>query len=120
MKNDVKKTVFLLLLIAYIIILIIGAVITIPSGVVSGNDKLFHFLEFFGLSIILLETLQMYNFKHYYIIGAIFVLLFVPFSEYIQTFTSIRTYSYYDMLADLSGIIVGFTLFKLAISKWKF
>lgn len=117
-----KKLWMTVILVVYIIVMIIGAIITTPGDIkaVNNNDKLLHFMEFYVLSIILLKTLQVYDFKHHYIIGVVVALLFIPVSELIQMLTPSRSFSYYDMLADLLGVIAGLVAFKLGVSKWRF
>jgi VanZ family protein len=121
MKDNAKKTVFLFILIVYVIILIIGALITIPDNSGAGNnDKLMHFIEFFGLSLIIVKTLQLYNVKFNYLLTFFISCFLALISEAVQLATINRTFSIYDLLFDIIGIITGLIIFKLVVSKWKF
>jgi len=121
MKDKVQQKLFLWILIVYVVVLMIGAVITIPKGVVTGNtDKYMHFLEFFGLSLIIVKTLQVFRAKLPYIMGFVVSCIIGLLSEIVQLATITRTFSVYDLLADLIGIIVGLVFFRLVVSKWKF
>lgn len=121
-KPDNGRYIVLGLLILYIVVMMIGFLITVPKNleVINNNDKLIHFAEFFVLSILALKTFQLFKFKHYYIIGIIFCLVFVVLSESLQSLVPSRSFSYYDMLADLLGIIVGLGVFKWIFSKLSF
>ncbi|HIH32092.1 TPA: hypothetical protein HA235_05280 [Candidatus Woesearchaeota archaeon] len=122
MAKSKKKYVALALLIVYILIMMFGFLITVPKDLdaVNDNDKLIHFAEFFVLVIISLKVFQMFNVKHYYVFGIVFCLIFVVLSEYLQSMIPSRSFSYYDMLADTFGIIVGIGVFKWTFSKLSF
>lgn len=120
-KNNGRYMV-LALLIIYIIVMMVGFLIVVPNNldVINDNDKLIHFAEFFVLSILALKTFQLFRFKHHYIIGVLFCLVFVVLSESLQSLIPSRSFSYYDMLADVLGIIVGIGVFKWIFSKLSF
>lgn len=119
MKLLIKKKALLILLIVYILVLMIGFVIVLPKniGVINNNDKLIHFIEFFILTILVLKTFQAYNVKRFYFYGLIFLVFFVFLSESIQAFLPYRSFSYYDIAADLLGIIIGVGVFKWIFYK---
>ncbi|MEM4638008.1 MAG: VanZ family protein [Candidatus Woesearchaeota archaeon] len=114
MKLLIKKEALLILLIFYVLVLMVGFVIVIPKniGMINNNDKLIHFIEFFILTILVLKTFQAYNIKRFYFYGIIFLVFFVFLSESIQAFLPYRSFSFYDIVADLLGIIIGFGVFK--------
>lgn len=121
-KSDNKRYIVLGLLILYIIVMMVGFLIAIPKNldVLSNNDKLIHFAEFFVLSILALKTFQLFKFKYYYALGILFCLIFVVLSESLQSLIPSRSFSYYDMIADLLGIIIGIGVFKWIFSKLSF
>ena len=76
--------------------------------------KCMHFLEYFILSILLLNAINIYN-KKVYIINIILCLIFSSFDEIHQIFIFGRSAKILDVLIDMSGSIVGeliFILFK--------
>lgn len=120
-KNN-GRYIILGLLILYILIMMIGFLMTIPKNleIVNNNDKLIHFAEFFVLSILALKTFQLFKFKNYYIIGILFCLVFVVLSESLQSLVPSRNSSYYDVIADIFGIVIGLGVFKWIFSKLSF
>jgi len=118
-KSDSNKYIVLGLLILYIVVMMIGFLITVPGNldIINNNDKLIHFAEFFVLSILALKTFQLFKFKQHYILGVLFCLVFVVLSESLQSLIPSRNFSYYDMIADLLGIVVGVGVFKWIFSK---
>jgi VanZ family protein len=122
MKKDNRRYIVLGLLILYIVVMMIGFLIFIPKNlsVLSNNDKLIHFAEFFVLTVLALKTFQLFKFKHHYILGALFCVFFIVLSESLQSLVPYRSFSYYDMLADVIGIIVGIGVFKWIFSKLSF
>jgi len=118
-KSYNKKHIVLGLLILYIIVMMIGFLATMPKNivVVNNNDKIIHFAEFFVLSMLALKTFQLFKFKHYYVLSILFCLVFVILSESFQLLIPSRSFSYYDMLADILGITVGIGVFKWIFYK---
>jgi VanZ family protein len=114
-----RKHLVLGLLIIYVVVLFVGAIISIPSNleIVSKNDKLIHFFEFLILAVLLLKTMQAFNVKHIYLISVVLGLVFMILSESVQTFAPDRVFSYYDLLADVAGFIVGVGVFKWIFFK---
>lgn len=117
-----KRYIVLGLLIIYIALMMIGFLITIPKNFesINQNDKLIHFLEFFVLSILIFKVFQLFRFRHYYILGILFCLMFIVLSEYLQSFIPSRSSSYFDMIADFFGVIIGLGVFKWIFSKLSF
>lgn len=110
-----QKHIFLLSVISYVILMMIGGALPFigKSPVVTNNDKLLHFGEFFILGILLVKTVELYKIKNYYILAFIIAFLVVWLSEYIQLFVPSRSFSYKDMLADTLGIIASMILFSI-------
>jgi VanZ family protein len=114
-----KRHLLIGILIIYIALIFIGAIITVPGNIeiVNGNDKVIHFFEFFVLAIILFKTLQLYKFKHMYILGIILGIAFMIASELVQGFVPSRSISIYDFIADTSGFILGLGVFRWIFYK---
>jgi VanZ family protein len=113
------KIVFTVILVAYVLLMIVGAIIPNPQDVpiFSGNTKYFHFLGFLVLSMMVLKTLDLYSCKHKNWISAVLLAVFIFLTEFLQLFVSTRHYSYWDMLIDLGGCILGWGLYKWIYSK---
>ena len=111
-----KRFILTLFSICYILLMVFGAAYPHPDSIpgFGGNTKIFHFLGFALLAVFVLKTLQLYEFKHPFVIGIIFMLVFIYFTEFIQLFTG-RDFAYFDMLIDAAGMIVG-----LGVYKWIF
>lgn len=114
-----NKYLILSILLIYIIIMLFGFIIFIPKNatLLNNNDKFIHFIEFFILTILSLKTFQLFKFKHYYLLSIILISIFTVISESIQYFIPYRSFSYYDMIADVVGIIFGLGVFKWIFSK---
>jgi VanZ family protein len=117
LKNMNKKHWLTIISILYIIAMIIGAIIPNPSAVpgFSGNTKIFHFIGFFILAIMVLKTIELYKFKHYYILGALCLLMMIYITEWLQTLVPTRHFLYTDMLIDGAGCLLG-----LGVYRWIF
>jgi len=115
----INKHIFSVMLAAYIILLIIGAVITVPSGSLPTNDKLLHFLEFFILAIIIVKTFEAYDARNHYILAFLFSVLVAVLSEAAQLSTISRSFSILDLAADGAGIVLGMITYRFALSKLK-
>jgi len=114
-----QKIVLTILLIAYALVMIIGAIIPNPQDVpvFSGNTKYFHFIGFLVLAMIVLKTFEVYKFKHNYILSMSVLLLFVLLTESLQLLVSTRHYSYIDMLIDIGGCMTGWVIYLWISSK---
>jgi len=114
-----NKIVMSIVFLLYISLLFIGATISVPSNlsIVSNNDKLLHFSEFFFLSILLFLVLQSYKTRNIYMKGVVLGVLFILLSEGVQILTQTRTFSFYDMIADILGFTIGIGVFKWIFFK---
>jgi VanZ family protein len=114
MDDKARKTILTVVLVLYVIAMIIGAIIPNPGAipVFSGNTKYFHFIGFIILAIIILKTLELYKFKHKYILSAIALVFFIYLTESLQLFVPTRHFLYTDMLIDAAGCIIGWGLYK--------
>jgi VanZ family protein len=106
------------MLAAYIMLLIIGAVITLPSGGLPANDKILHFLEFMVLAIIIVKTFEVYGAKNHYILTFLFSCLVAILSEAAQLSTLSRSFSILDLAANTAGIIVGMIFYRIVLSRF--
>lgn len=107
-----KKIIFTVILVIYAIAMVAGAALekaaSLPINV--GNDKILHFTEFFILMLILLKALSHYNFKRHYIPALLIATGFAVFTEVIQIWISYRSFSVYDLVADMAGILLALVL----------
>jgi VanZ family protein len=103
-------------LVLYIALLFVGAVIKVPAEIssITNGDKIIHFMEYFILALVLFKSLQLYKLKkiNIYVLGIIIGIVFMLLSETVQLFVPGRSFSFYDMLADFMGFIIGMGVFK--------
>ena len=103
----------------YVIAMFILAVIPYPTNIVSlSADKSMHFLEFFVLSMLLLSTLTLHRVRDRFLLALIIIVFLALASEVVQLFVLDRTFSVFDMIADLSGAAASFVLFYLGGVLW--
>lgn len=94
------------------LIFIFAAISTNIPKAISENDKLTHMIEFGVLMILLLITFEIWEAKDKLLLALIGLLFFTITSEVLQIFILNRTFSAYDMVADLIGGFIGFLLFS--------
>ena len=109
-----RKALMIGILLVYVALLIVGAVVSTPAQIqqVNNLDKLFHFVEFLILAVLLLKTLQAFKFKNTYALSIIFGLLLMIFTEWIQSFIPYRTSSIVDFAFDAAGFAAGMLVFR--------
>ena len=114
-----KKIVLIVLLCFYTLILLIGAFSTgvAEKPFFDGFDKALHFTAFFLFSLLLMLALSSYNYKHKEIKAFTISLLLGLFIEITQIFIPNRSFSTWDLLADLAGIIIGILAAKIILKK---
>ena len=99
-------------ILSYMIILALGSLTPIPikAGFLSGGDKIFHFIMYIPLGF-LLSLPKLFS--------VFFLKITIPLSigssygalmELLQNFVSGRTASWYDVIANILGIVVGIGL----------
>jgi VanZ family protein len=117
MDKKYQKTVLTCILIVYAFIMIIGAIIPNPEGVpvFSGNTKIFHFLGFIVLSVIVFKTFELYRFKYKKTLSSIALIIFIILTEVLQLLVHTRHFSYKDMLIDAAGCLIGFVIYKIIL-----
>ncbi len=74
------------------------------------GDKVGHFLAFFTLSLLLNRSSSSYTKR---VRNVLVLLLFGIFIEFAQSFTGYRSASFYDVIADLMGILVFQAFFSI-------
>ena len=122
MAKEWIKHASLAILVLYVSLIMAFAVIPGVAGseIVSQNDKLLHFLEFFLFSIILTITLYLYKVKYLYSYAIAISAIIIFASELIQIPVSARTFSWLDILAGITGAIIGIIIVSTAAQKWGF
>jgi VanZ family protein len=114
--RDKKRRLLILtiILVLYIFFLFIAAVVQVPSQVESmkGFDKVVHFVEYLLLAIILVKFLEMFNLegRKLIFISLAIGISFMILSEILQSFVPGRSMSFYDIVADLLGFIIGLSI----------
>lgn len=113
------KILFAVMLIIYVIGMFYVATKPDVQGTgLAPYDKEIHAIEFFLFTLILLLTLFLFKTKDYYLLAMGIVLALTLASELIQLPIVNRSFSVMDMMADLSGGLVGM-LFFMVIERWK-
>ena len=106
-----RKLIFtLLFLLCTAAIIVIASLPNVGKMPFSNFDKLVHFAEFFILTLILGNSILLYNPKNKALL--LFAISFgiAIISELIQLPIKTRSFSYYDLLADLAGIALAYAL----------
>ncbi|WP_296704340.1 VanZ family protein, partial [Algoriphagus sp.] len=83
-----------------------------PSG--SYNDKIAHFLLFFGLSI---NGCFKFQKPEKLVEALIWIILFGLMTEFVQKFVPGRDMDLYDGIADTMGVIAGYYFYKAYSNK---
>jgi VanZ family protein len=114
------KRIILAILVLYVAFMAYGALSTdIGKALPDGLDKVLHLVEFFVLAILLLVTFTSFGMSRIWTFAAVFFIsLALGFlSEVIQKiFTTTRTFSWLDFLADAAGISLA--LLSMAVHEW--
>ena len=115
------KYVLALLTVVFIGAMLFFAVTPNPSEYipVKASDKVLHATEFFFFTLLLALTLWHYKVENYYmpIISVILVLAFI--TEGLQLYTKARSFSIYDMGADILGSLLALGIVKGIEVLWK-
>jgi VanZ family protein len=89
------------------------------SSTYNGSDKLYHGIAYSTLAICWLFSFYKRPKAKYIIV--ILCILYGILLEVLQgTLTNYRTADYFDMLANLLGVLVGLTIFNLVLKKNSF
>jgi len=107
-----KKIILTVISAIYLIILFIGAfaVNLGTSDSVPGSDKGLHFIGFLILTLLLIFTFKGYTKKRVYLKSLIVAIIIGIIIEVAQLFIPARTFSWYDIVADLGGIFLAMVL----------
>lgn len=110
------KHVLLGLLLVYTAGLFVVATLPGSSQILASaaNDKVVHFAEFFIFALILLTTLSYYDEKGMWWKGIVFSVVAIIISEVVQLFVPGRSFSVFDIAADVLGIAVAYLLVVIA------
>ena len=105
----------------YLLLILIGSSIpgkSVPTVFAFTWDKLLHVIEYFFLGVL---GYRAYEDRHKYItiIVSMFGILFGCFDEIWQSFTPGRHPSYYDVIADGIGVILGVSTIHIIKSQLK-
>ena len=105
----------------YLLLILIGSSIpgkSVPTVFAFTWDKLLHVIEYFFLGVL---GYRAYEKRHKYItiIVSIFGILFGCFDEIWQSFTPGRHPSYYDVIADGIGVILGVSTIHIIKNQLK-
>ena len=95
----------------YLLLILIGSSIpgkSVPTIFTLSWDKLLHVIEYFLLGVLGYRAFEERN-KNITIIISVFGILFGCFDEMWQSFIPGRYPSYYDVIADGIGVILGVT-----------
>ena len=79
-------------------------------------DWVLHLISFMILTIILLKIFDDTNHRYTLVAGMMFVIIIL--SEVVQIPIPGRTFSYYDMLSDAIGLILGYVIDYGMRHKW--
>lgn len=105
----------------YLLLILIGSSIpgkSVPTVFAFTWDKLLHVIEYFFLGVL---GYRAYEDRHKYItiFVSMFGILFGCFDEIWQSFTPGRHPSYYDVIADGIGVILGVSTIHIIKSQLK-
>lgn len=101
---------------AFVLLLAIGLVLAlmpadyIETGIEYG-DKIMHVLAFFGFAV-LLDACTRLDFWRFQVP---LLLVYGALVEVLQSFTSYRTFSLLDFVADAAGVLLYWLIFRMLI-----
>ena len=81
------------------------------TGLGKTNDKILHFFEFLVFAMILFTTLHYFNVKKLILKGLTISFGVILISEVVQLLSVTRSFSVYDMVADLIGVFLAMVIF---------
>ena len=99
----------------YLFLILIGSSIpgkSVPTVFALTWDKLIHVIEYFFLGILGYKAYEN-RYKHITIIISMFGIIFGCMDEIWQSFIPGRNPSYYDVIADGIGVILGVTTIRM-------
>ena len=104
---------------AYVILMIVGAVIPNPDSVpvFSGHTKYFHFFGFILLSGLVFRMLELYNVKRKELYSFTSLALFIVLTEFLQLFVITRHPLFTDMIIDGIGCLIGYGVYRIIFRK---
>lgn len=106
----VKKNIFLILVLFYILTVIYGSLFNLNNISVINikfYDKTIHFLTYFVLCLLVFITFSIYKFSYSLQSSIIFSIIFGVTIEFLQIkLTTHRNYDSFDILANLVGVLL--------------
>ena len=105
----------------YLVLILIGSSVagkSIPTVFTFTWDKLLHVIEYFFLGILGYRAYKN-KYKYIAIIVSIFGILFGCIDEVWQSFIPGRYPSYYDVIADGIGVILGVVTIRMIKKQFK-
>ncbi len=98
-----KKTSVIILAIYAAVMFLLSVIPWVAELIPEPYDKIVHFVASFLLVFILMQVFLSFGIRHRNLILFISTIVLVVLSEAIQIPIPDRTFSFYDMLADLAG-----------------
>ena len=106
----VKKNIFLILVLFYILTVIYGSLFNLNNVTVINfkfYDKTIHFLTYFVLCLLVFITFSIYKFSYSLQLSTIFSIIFGVAIEFLQMkLTTNRNFDSFDILANLVGVLL--------------
>ncbi len=100
------KIFFKLIFYSYVVTILILSVLPIKSNVVTMNDKINHAIGFAVYFILYRLAFEKYTYFLIFITGCIVGVSI----EFFQSFFPYRDSSFYDLVADIIGLFIGFLI----------
>lgn len=106
----VKKNIFLILVLFYILTVIYGSLFNLNNVTVINikfYDKTIHFLTYFVLCLLVFISLSIYKFSFSLQLSIVFSIIFGVTIEFLQMkLTTNRNFDSFDILANLVGVLL--------------
>jgi len=106
----VKKNIFLILVLFYILTVIYGSLFNLNNVTVINikfYDKTIHFLTYFVLCLLVFISLSIYKFSCSLQLSIVFSIIFGVTIEFLQMkLTTNRNFDSFDILANLVGVLL--------------
>ncbi len=106
----VKRNIFLILVLFYILTVIYGSLFNLNNVTVINfkfYDKTIHFLTYFVLCLLVFITFSIYKFSYSLQLSIIFSIIFGVVIEFLQMkLTTNRNFDSFDILANLVGVLL--------------
>ncbi len=101
-----KKMLVFILILYSVAMFLLSIIPQVGEMIPDPYDKIVHFAGSFFLALIIMQLFLSYGVRHRHLLLLFTVMVLAVISEVIQIPIPERTFSYFDMLADLSGTVV--------------